>query len=101
MVSTSLKAVVGQLRSKEKASLLHPGAILPLDTKPAGDNPSSIASCLQRQSQPGQAAGVTVTLFRESRGPSRGIGAGKLVREQRVLQKGTHFKQNVYNMIQW
>lgn len=82
------------------APLLHPGAILPRDTKPTGDNPASVASSLQHQSQPGQAASMTVTLFGRSRAPGRGIRAGKLLRELRALQKGTYFKQNIYNMIQ-
>lgn len=82
------------------APLLCPEAIVPQDTKPTGNNPAGVASSLQCQSQPGQAAGVTVTLFGGSRAPSRDIRAGKLVREPRALQKGTYFKQNIYNMIQ-
>lgn len=65
-----------------------------------GDNPAGVASSLQRQSQPGQAAEATVTVFGGSRAPSRDIRVGKLVREPRALQKGTYFKQNIYNMIQ-
>lgn len=98
------KVVAGPLKSKEDEStapFLHPGTILPGDTMSTGNNsPARIASSLQRQSQPGQAAGAIVTLFGGSRAPGRDIGAGKLIRELRALQKGTYFKQNIYNMIQ-
>lgn len=45
--SPSLKAAVGQLRSKEEESMapcLHSGATLTPDTKPTGDNPAGVVS---------------------------------------------------------
>lgn len=97
------KVAAGQLKSKKDEStapLLHLGTILPRDTKSTGNSPTRIASSLQRQSQPGQAAGATVTVFMGSRAPGRDIRAEKLITELRALQKGTYFKQNIYNMIQ-
>lgn len=85
-----LKAVAGQLRSKEEesmTSLLHLGATVPQDTKPTGNNPASIASSLQHQSQPGQAAGVTVALFGGSNVPGRDIRAEKLVRAENAAER--------------
>lgn len=74
---------------------------MPPDTKPRGDNPAGIASSLLGHLRTRQAARTTVTLLEGSKAPGRDIRAGKLRRELRALQKGTYFKQNIYNTIQW